>query len=212
MKHKKDSGTELHDAQLRKAIEQGYKDESDEARTTLYLPLWLRKVFADINEEYDVPLYVVMSRSVRLGTSIIQHDYKDKVDELKDLWRAMRWTDNIYLSGLPDHKFSVNSMVTVKKKFIRLPVWCHNSLGKMAKQLNTDSSAMIRLALYVALLRWDSLTIRCERHIEKEVAKFEKQIDDQLIILRLVSKSNENGVSQYSAIMKPRKAYKKEGT
>ena len=82
----------------------------------------------------------------------------------------------------------------------------------MGKQLNTDSSAMIRLALYVALLRWDSLTIRCERHIEKEVAKFEKQIDDQLIILRLVSKSNENGVSQYSAIMKPRKAYKKEGT
>ena len=187
---KKYSDLHLYEADLREAIEKGYGDEKDdknEARTTLFLPLWLRKLFADINEEYDLPLYVIMSRSIRLGTDVVQHKYKAKIKELRGLWKKIRWADNIYLSGLPDHKFSVNSMVTVKKKFIKLPVWCHNSLGKMATDLNTDSSAMIRLALYHALARWDSLPIKCTKHIQKEIGKFEKQIDDQLIVLNLMA-------------------------
>lgn len=191
MDGKKDSGMRLYKADLREAIGKGYDDEKEEARTTLFLPLWLRKVFADINEEYDLPLYVIMSRTVRLGTDIVQHEYRDKIKELRDLWKRIRWTDNIYLSGLSDHKFSVNSMVIVKKKFLRLPIWCHNSLGKMAKQLNSDSSAMIRLAMYHALLRYDNLPKKCVRHIEKEVAKFEKQINDQLVILRLVAENEK---------------------
>ena len=194
MYKKKDSGLRLYKADLREAIDKGYSDEKDpknEARTTLFLPLWLRKLFADINEEYDLPLYVIMSRSIRLGTDIVQHEYRAKIKELRGLWKKIRWADNIYLSGLPDHKFSVNSMVAVKKKFIKLPAWCHNSLGKMATDLNTDSSAMIRLALYHALARWDSLPLKCSKHIAKEIAKFEKQIDDQLIVLKLMSEAKE---------------------
>ena len=190
MYKKKDSGLHLYKAGLREAIEKDYSDENDpknEARTTLFLPLWLRKIFADINEEYDLPLYVIMSRSIRLGTDIVQHEYRAKIKGLRRLWKKIRWTDNIYLSGLPDHKFSVNSMVAVKKKFIKLPVWCHNSLGKMAMDLNTDSSAMIRLALYHALARWDTLPLKCGRHITKEIGRFEKQIDDQLIVLKLMA-------------------------
>jgi len=184
----------LYKADLREAIEKGYKDENDpknEARTTLFLPLWLRKLFADINEEYDLPLYTVMSRSIRLGTSIAQHEYKAKIRELRALWKKLRWADNIYLSGLPDHKFSVNSMVAVKKKFIKLPAWCHSTLGKMATELNTDSSAMIRLALYHALARWDDLPMKCKKHIAREIGKFEKQIDDQLIVLEMMSQVNK---------------------
>ena len=190
MYKKKDSGMNLYKADLREAIGKSYDDEGDqknEARTTLFLPLWLRKIFADINEEYDLPLYVIMSRSVRLGTDIVQHEYLTKIKVLRGLWKKIRWADNIYLSGLPDHKFSVNSMVAVKKKFIKLPVWCHNSLGKMATDLNTDSSAMIRLALYHALARWDDLPMKCKKHIAREIGKFEKQIDDQLIVLNLMA-------------------------
>ena len=189
MYNKKDSEIHLYKADLREAIEKSYDDEGDqknEARTTLFLPLWLRKIFADINEEYDLPLYVIMSRSVRLGTDIVQHEYLAKIKELRLLWKRIRWADNIYLSGLPDHKFSVNSMVGVKKKFLKLPAWCHNVLGKIAKDLNTDSSAMIRLALYHALARWDGLPPKCLRHLQKEIKKFEKQIDDQLIVLNLM--------------------------
>lgn len=190
MKETKEVGMHLYEADLREAIEKGYRDEEDstkEARTTLFLPLWLRKIFADIHEEYDLPLYVVMSRSIRLGTDIVQHEYRTKIKELRGLWKRLRWVDNLYLSGLPDHKFSVNSMVEVKKKFIKLPVWCHNSLGKMATELNTDSSAMIRLAMYHALARWDPLPQKCLKHILKEISKFEKQIDDQLIVLKLMA-------------------------
>ena len=194
MYKKKDSGLRLYKADLREAIEKEYSDEKDpknEARTTLFLPLWLRKLFADINEEYNLPLYVIMSRSIRLGTDIVQHEYRAKIKELRGLWKKIRWADNIYLSGLPDHKFSVNSMVAVKKKFIKLPAWCQNNLGKMAIELNTDSSAMIRLALYHALARWDSLSSKCSKHILKEIKKFEKQIDDQLIVLNLMAASRE---------------------
>ena len=194
MYKKKDSGLRLYKADLREALDKGYSDEKDpknEARTTLFLPLWLRKLFADINEEYDLPLYVIMSRSIRLGTDIVQHEYRAKIKELRGLWKKIRWADNIYLSGLPDHKFSVNSMIAVKKKFIKLPAWCHNSLGKMATQLNTDSSAMIRLALYHALARWDDLPPKCSKHILKEIKKFNKQIDDQLIVLKLMAKTKE---------------------
>ena len=190
MYSKKDNGMRLYKADLREAIEKGYSDEKDpknEARTTLFLPLWLRKLFADINEEYDLPLYTVMSRSIRLGTDIVQHEYRAKIKELRALWKKLRWADNIYLSGLPDHKFSVNSMVAVKKKFIKLPVWCHNTLGKMATDLNSDSSAMIRLALYHALARWDDIPMKCKKHIAREIGKFEKQIDDQLIVLKLMA-------------------------
>lgn len=194
MYKKKDSGLRLYKADLREALDKGYSDEKDpknEARTTLFLPLWLRKLFADINEEYDLPLYVIMSRSIRLGTDIVQHEYRAKIKELRGLWKKIRWADNIYLSGLSDHKFSVNSMIAVKKKFIKLPAWCHNSLGKMATQLNTDSSAMIRLALYHALARWDDLPPKCSKHILKEIKKFNKQIDDQLIVLKLMAKTKE---------------------
>ena len=191
MRNKKDSGMRLYKADLREAIEKRYDDEKEEARTTLFLPLWLRKVFADINEEYDLPLYIIMSRTVRLGTDIVQHEYLDRIKELRSLWKKIRWTENIYLSGLPDHRFSVNSMIIVKKKFLRLPIWCHNALGKMAKELNSDSSAMIRLAMYHALLRWDKLPKKCTRHITKEIAKFEKQINDQLVILRLMVQNEE---------------------
>lgn len=194
MYKKKDGRLHLYKADLREAIDKGYSDENDiknEARTTLFLPLWLRKLFADINEEYDLPLYTIMSRSIRLGTDIVQHEYRAKIKELRGLWKKIRWADNIYLSGLPDHKFSVNSMVTVKKKFIKLPIWCHNSLGKMATELNTDSSAMIRLALYHALARWDDLPSKCSKHLSKEIGKFEKQIDDQLIVLKLMAEAKE---------------------
>ena len=180
----------LYKADLREAIEKGYDDEMEEnkqARTTLFLPLWLRKIYADINEEYDMPLYLLMSRTVRLGTSIVQHEYGSKIKELRGLWKKMRWTDNIYLSGLPDHKFSVNSMVIIKRKFLKLPIWCHNTLGKMARDLNSDSSAMIRLAMYHALARWDVLPMKCKKHIAMEIGKFEKQIDDQLIVLNLMA-------------------------
>ena len=190
LQNEKDEGLHLYKADLREAIEKGYDDERDEnkqAKTTLFLPLWLRKIYADINEEYDIPLYLLMSRTVRLGTSIVQHEYRGKVKELRGLWKQMRWTDNIYLSGLPDHKFSVNSMVIVKRKFLKLPIWCHNTLGKMAKDLNSDSSAMIRLAMYHALSRWNRLPPKCLIHLQKEIKKFEKQIDDQLIVLNLMA-------------------------
>lgn len=190
MEKKKDSEMRLYKADLREALEKGYDDEKDEkkqAKTTLFLPLWLRQILADIKEEYDMPLYTIMSRTVRLGADIVQHEYKDRIKELKRLWKKIRWSDNIYLTSLPDHKFSVNSMVIVKKKFLTLPKWSHNFLGDMARGLNSDLSAMIRLAMYHALSRWDKLPHKCKKHIEKEIAKFEKQINDQLVILRLIA-------------------------
>ena len=184
-------GVHSYDADLREAIGKGYKDEDEQTKTTLFLPLWLRKIFADINEEYDLPLYVVMSRSIRLGTKIIQHEYLGDIKELNILWKRIRWTNNMYLSKLPDHRFSVNSMVMVKRKFVRLPLWSHGVLEKMGKALNSDTSAMIRLTMYHALMRWDRLPVKCKKHMEKEIAKFEKQINDQLEILRLLAQNEK---------------------
>jgi hypothetical protein len=50
---------------------------------------------------------------------------------------------------------------------------------------------MIRLAMYHALARWDNLPPKCSRHISKEINKFVKQIDDQLIVLKLMSQAKD---------------------
>jgi len=178
----------IYDAKLRDIIGGTFdEDNEEEARTTAFLPLWLRKVFADIHEEFDLPLYKVISRTIRLGASIFEHKYRGKIKEIKELWTKLRWTDNTWIDSLPDYHFSVNNMSGAKRKFVKMPLWCDNMLGGAAMELNTEKSAAIRISMYLAIDTWDGLNKKVEKQLKQELAKFDKQINDILLALRVLA-------------------------
>ena len=185
----------LYEEKLRDIIARNFDDEEGEAKTTAFLPLWLRKVFADIREEFDMPLYKVMSRTIRLGASIFERRYREKIKEIKKLWANLRWTDNSWIDSLPDYHFSVNNMSGAKRKFVKMPLWCDNMLGAVANELNTEKSAAIRISMYLAIDTWDELNKKVEKQLKIEIAKFDKQIDDTLFALRKLN-ALSNGISE----------------
>ena len=175
----------LYKATLKEAIEASYDGEDDEAKravTSMRLPLWLRKIFTDVHERYDLPVYVITSRIIRMGTSRLQKEYGGKTKELKGLWREIRWTDNSLISRLEDYTYTVNSMTDIKRKTIVMPIWCDRAINDIVSSLNTNKSAMVRLAMYLAFRADTSnmISAKNKKHIETEIAKFDKQIDDSI--------------------------------
>lgn len=192
----KKGGFEIHlyDADLKEALEKGYDDEkiSDKiVKTTIYMPLWLRKIFAEIKESFDLPLYLIMSRTIRLGSSILQREYEDRIKEIRVLWRELRWGDDLWIEALPDYKYSINNMRAPKKKFIQLPKWCNDMLTDVTTQLNIDKGAIIRLTMYFALARWNKLPAGIKKQIDTEIEKFDKQIKHQYRDLKKLTEAGE---------------------
>ena len=191
----------LYKATLREAIEAGYDGEDDEKQrtvTSMRLPLWLRKIFADVHENYNLPLYVVTSRTVRMGTSRLQKEYGEQIKELKRLWKEIRWTDNSLISRLEDYTYTVNSMTDIKRKTVVMPKWCDKAINDIVGSLNTNKSGMVRLAMYLALRADISgmISTKSKKHIETEIGKFDKQIDDSIKTLsKLVEVVKEEGVA-----------------
>ncbi len=190
---------------------EGEKDESKEARTNIWLSLWLRKVFADMRLYYDMPSYMIMSRTIRLGASIVQHEYKDKFHKLSSLWSEIRWSDNEVVKQLETQEYTVNGMSNSKRVFVRMPKWCSEMLGSITGSLRSDKSSMIRLAIYHAITRSDEIISHKNREYAKEeIAKFDKQIADSIKFLEVVVTYFETG-KECAEDSQEEKDLKKEG-
>lgn len=186
----------LYTATLEEAIETSYADEEDETQhvtTSMYMPLWLRKIFMDIYESYDRSMTITSSRIIRLGTTLLQKRFGKQLEELGRLWKQIRWLDNALIARLEDFEYTVNSMTDIKKKTITIPSWCNHYLNSIKDNLNTNKSAMIRLSMYLALEadKGDLVNSRNVGHITTEIDKFNKQITDSIAVLSKLAELRE---------------------
>ena len=180
----------LFDRTLEEVIETGFEDEKDEkkeARTNIWMSLWLRKIFADLRLQYDLPLYLITSRMIRLGSAIVQKEYRVKFKRLGELWGKIRWIDNVVAQQLEAHEYTVNGMINAKRTFIRMPKWCSDMLGKVTGSAQSEKAGMIRLSMYHAIARsGKAISEKNKKHAQTEIAKFDKQIDDSIEFLEVI--------------------------
>lgn len=181
----------LYDASLREALEVGYDDEEDEKQrvtTSMHTPLWIRKILADMRDAYDIPFYVVTSRILRLGVSRLQKEYGVRLKTIRNGWHTLRWSDNYILSNIEETEFTVNGTSELKHKTIVMPLWCNKALSEITGAINVNKSAVMRLAIYLALVRDndDLVSVNNRRHAESEIAKFDKLINDSVEFLEAV--------------------------
>lgn len=180
----------LYSATLREALEASYSDEEDEKKrktTSMHTPLWIRKVLADLRDAYNLPFYVVSSRTLRLGVSLLQKEYGERLDKMRKEWHELRWSDNFILTHMEEIEFTVNGTSELKRKTFVLPIWCDNVLNSITGSVNVNKSAMLRLAIYLALMQDDNdlISENNKKHAEREIVHFNKLINDSIEFLEV---------------------------
>lgn len=180
----------LYNANLEEAIETTYDDEKDKtkiANTNIWMSLWLRKIFADLKMRYNLPLYAITSRTIRLGTTIVEKEYKKKFERLSILWSKVRWIDNVLVQQIEAQEYTVNGISNAKRVYIQLPIWCSQKLGSITGSARSEKAGLIRLAMYHAISRSKKIISKKNKeYAKKEIGKFDKQIDDSIKFLEVI--------------------------
>ena len=193
MKHKKDSGTELHDAQLRKAIEQGYKDESDEARTTLYLPLWLRTEVSNINLRTNVSQGRLYTAMVNYGCSVMKPIVESPIKNMYEAYTTLGTSDNMFIMQImQEMTLNVNGTRGGGRKTLSVPLWCKNFIGGVAGNLRMEFSSVVRLSLYVAIIRYANIEPHNDKTCRAELERFKKTFSDHMFVCSALSDKIQN--------------------
>jgi hypothetical protein len=173
---------------LEEALTTDYKGEGvyeEEARTNSVMSIWIHKIFADIRDTYDLSLAQIMARTIRLGTSILEHEYNEQLKGIAQQWAKIRWCDNPWVHRMESKTITLyGTAETGKKVYLRYPVWCAQSLGNMAATMKLRKSDLIQLAIYNAVARsTEMLSAANIIHAEKCLTEFDTHIMDTSVFL-----------------------------
>jgi len=183
--------THVYESTLEEALTSDYVGEGEKdktARTNIVMSMWTYKVFASIQDVRDLSLARVMARTIRLGTSIMQHDYETKLKDIAQGWASIRESKNQCVECLEGRAFSRFDKTQTRKMYVRYPVWCAETLGSMSLITQLRMGDLIQLAVCHAVAT--STEIMSEwNHIEAQsnINKFELALMDTSEFLNVLA-------------------------
>lgn len=176
---------------LEDALTTDYNGEGvyeQEARTNIAMPIWIYKTFADMRDTYTLSLAKTMARTIRLGTSILEHKYKEELKGIARQWAKIRWCGNTWVTILDTKTITMYGNETKKKVYLRYPIWCAQSLGEMAATMKLGKGDLIQLAIYSAVARSTEILSEANHiHAEVRLTAFETHITDTSEFLRALA-------------------------
>jgi hypothetical protein len=166
------------------AVIHGYPDISKElVAVTIHLPLWLRTEVSNINLEYNISQGRVYSTMVNYGCSLLKPMIDEPIKSMYDAYKVLGTSDNtVVMYLMQGSTISVNGVKGSNRKTLSVPTWTKNLMGNVASRLRMDFSSVVRLALYLAINRYDNILDHNKTVCQDELLKFSKALNDHMSV------------------------------
>jgi len=170
----------LIDSNYREAVIDGYDNmRSDTIRSTVMLPVWLRREVAIISIDEDVSQGKLYTAMTNHGTALLQELSRNYVSALQAPLRVLFSSNNTYIVDfMQNFSLSVNGLGGGQRRTLLVPVWAKSYIGKIQAYFRVDFSSLMRLSLYLSIQRYDGILEADKIICDAEITKFESNVRD----------------------------------
>ena len=167
----------------------GYLSQENTYRSSLALPSWIRTVILILASKTGGSQSFILRKMVEHGFQIIQHKYKDALDQSEKHLLTLLYCENLLVRKIAlDFRFEFEQGTDFVKISMELDKDISGGIVTMAAQLKIKLASFQRLciAYSIATIPEEELPNKEPLDISKHAIEvFEKSLDDLLEVLKL---------------------------
>lgn len=175
----------LYEKRIEDVLEdERYKSIEDEKLkpTTVFMPQLMRLGLSELREKHGVSIKYLIERVVRHGHSIIQHEFLDGINTIKNAKTELKYATLRPFRNFNEFKVDIDGMERPIKRFIQIREGIISSIRELSEVLGIEQSSFIRLCIYYSLETSNELHKEVLDIASKETQIFRERLEQNLYI------------------------------